>query len=349
MSRCLIGLGSNSGDRAWHLDEALRRLAANARLQLLRKSTWRETQPIGGPVGQNRYLNGAVILDTSLGPHELLQLLNEVESQLGRRRARRWDARTIDLDLLLYDDLVLSATDLQLPHPRMAWRRFVLEPAAEIAGEMRHPTVGWTIARLLEHLDTARPYVAVSGPIGAGKTVLAEGLCRAMSARFIAEALDERRLEHFYGDTAAQAWAMELGFLEQRKQLLSPAEGEDGWAENCLAVSDFWFDQSAAFARVWLAPDQFVEFARRFAEIQRSVARPKLLVLLDAPTDELLARINRRGRRGETSLTIEQIERIRQSIFGQAALPDVGPVLRIASLGPEEPLAEAIAAIESMV
>jgi 2-amino-4-hydroxy-6-hydroxymethyldihydropteridine diphosphokinase len=341
-------LGSNSGNRAWNLDEAWRRLGANPQIRLERKSTWRETQPIGGPAEQSPYLNGAAIAETSLAPRELLQVLMDVESQLGRLRGRRWDARTIDLDLLLYEDLVLSKPDLELPHPRMAWRRFVLEPAAEVAGEMRHPTVGWTIARLLEHLNTARPYVAVGGPIGAGKTVLAECLRRAMSARFIAESLDERRLEDFYGDTVGRAWAMEVELLEQRKQLLSPANVEGGWAENRLTVSDFWFDQSAAFARVWLEPERFVEFERRFTEFQRAVVRPKLLVLLDAPAEVLFERINRRGRRGEVSLTVERLEQIRQSILRQVALPDVGPVLRIASLGPEQSLVEAVAAIESM-
>jgi deoxyadenosine/deoxycytidine kinase len=130
--------------------------------------------------------------------------------------------------------------------------------------------------------------------------------------------------------------------------LLSPANVEGGWAENRLTVSDFWFDQSAAFARVWLEPERFVEFERRFTEFQRAVVRPKLLVLLDAPAEVLFERINRRGRRGEVSLTVERLEQIRQSILRQVALPDVGPVLRIASLGPEQSLVEAVAAIESM-
>jgi 2-amino-4-hydroxy-6-hydroxymethyldihydropteridine diphosphokinase len=349
MPRCLIALGSNSGDRPWHLDEALRRLAANPQLRVERRSLWRETRPIGGPSRQELYLNGAAIVETSLGPHELLQTLLDVECELGRRRGRRWDTRTIDLDLLLYDDLMLSTPTLELPHPRMAWRRFVLEPSAEIAGEMRHPTVGWTLARLLDHLNTARPYLAIGGPIGAGKSLLAENVCRAMSGRFVAETLDETKLEAFYADTAACAWAMELEFLEQRRQSLSLAkEDADQWAEKRLAVSDFWFDQSAAFARVWLEPEKFLEFEPRFAEIRREIVHPKLLVLLNAPAEELFERVLRRGRRGETSLTVQQLECIRQSILRQAAQPDVGPVLKLVSLSPEDSLAEVTAAIEAM-
>ncbi len=348
MPRCLIGLGSNSGDRPQHLEEALRRTAAHAQIRIEKKSSWRETRPIGGPSGQNPYLNGGALLETSLGPHDLLQVMQDVERELGRRRGRRWDERTIDLDLLLYDDLVLSAPTLELPHPRMAWRRFVLEPAAEIADDMRHPVVGWTLARLLDHLDSARPYIAISGPIGAGKTLLAEKLCRALCARFVAETLDESKLAAFYADPAGRVWTMELEFLEMRRQLLSAAYEAGECEEKKLAVSDFWFDQSAAFARVWLAPDKLAEFLRRFDEIKREVVRPKLLVLLDAPAEELFQRIRHRNRRGEDLLTVEQLECIRQSILCQATMSGVGPVLKLVSRNLEESLIEVTAAVESM-
>jgi 2-amino-4-hydroxy-6-hydroxymethyldihydropteridine diphosphokinase len=349
MPRCLFALGSNSGDRAWHLEESLRRLALHPQIRLEKRSNWRETTPIGGPPLQKPYLNGAAIAETSLAPQDFLQALNEVEHQLGRRRGRRWDSRTIDLDLLLYEELSLSTPTLTLPHPRMAWRRFVLEPAAEIAGEMRHSETGWTIKQLLDHLDNSLPYVALSGPIGAGKTLLAEQLCRKIPARFLPETLDESTLETFYADPAAHAWAMEIEFLETRHRLLfSSPNDKNQWTEKQLAVSDFWFDQSLAFARVWLTPDKFAEFERRFEELRREVARPKLLVLLDAPVDALLKRIRRRARRGEESLTLERLEQIRQSILHQAALPDVGPVLRLDSRTAEESLIEAVAAIEAM-
>ena len=140
------------------------------------RSSWRETAPIGGPPGQAAFLNGAVKLETPLPPHELLGCLQQIEGELGRRRAERWGPRPIDLDLLLYDELILTTPELVLPHPRMAWRRFVLEPAAEVAGSMIHPTIRWTLARLLAHLNESMPYVAITGPIAAGKTRLAERL-----------------------------------------------------------------------------------------------------------------------------------------------------------------------------
>ena len=152
MSNCLIGLGSNLGNRREFIEEALAKLRRCAGIQVVRASSLHETAPIGGPADQTPYLNAAAAIDSSLQPQALLEALRQIETEAGRKRNETWGPRTLDLDLLVYGELVLSTPTLILPHPRMAWRRFVLEPAAEVAGEMRHPIIGWNIARLLEHL-----------------------------------------------------------------------------------------------------------------------------------------------------------------------------------------------------
>jgi len=347
MPACLIGLGSNLGNRRHILERAVDRLARHTDVHRMARSCWHDTAPVGGPPGQGRFLNGAALLETSLEPEALFSLLAGIETDLGRRRTARWGPRSLDLDLLLYDQLVLDTPALVVPHPRMAWRRFVLEPAAEVAGPMLHPTTGWTVARLLQHLNTAIPYVAIAGPIAAGKTRLAEKLARHLPARLIAEQLDPQRLESFYADPSGNCWAIQLEFLQQRGRLL--AADLPGWSEaGGLAVSDFWFDQSLAFAGVWLPPQQQDAFRRRWEQTRLSVVRPKLTVLLDAPTDQLLERIRRRGCPAEGRLSAPWLDRIRDAIFNLAAGPDQGPLLRLINHDPEQTLAEVLAAVESM-
>ena len=114
-------------------------------LEVLAVSRFHETRPVGGPAHQGAFLNGACLIETDLPPSDLLGALFAVENTLARRREERWGPRTIDLDLLLYDDIVVESPELTLPHPRMATRRFVLEPCAEIAGELPYPTADCTV------------------------------------------------------------------------------------------------------------------------------------------------------------------------------------------------------------
>jgi 2-amino-4-hydroxy-6-hydroxymethyldihydropteridine diphosphokinase len=132
-----IGLGSNLGDREENLLAALERLSE---LSLVRASSFRETDPVG-VTDQPRFLNAAAELETDLSPRDLLVKLLEIERELGRDRAAetRWGPRTIDLDLLLYGDEVLDEPGLTVPHPRLAERRFALEPLQELAPELTLP------------------------------------------------------------------------------------------------------------------------------------------------------------------------------------------------------------------
>jgi 2-amino-4-hydroxy-6-hydroxymethyldihydropteridine diphosphokinase len=350
MPLCLIGLGSNQGNRQAILDAAVARLAAHAQVKMIAVGPWRETAPVGGPAGQPPFLNGALQLQTSLEPHELLAAMRQIENELGRTRDVRWAPRTIDLDLLLYGDLVLNTPALAVPHPRMAWRRFVLDPAAAVAGDMLHPVIGWTVARLLDHLNSARPYVAITGAIAAGKTRLAERLAAAVSARLIAERPDWTRLDAFYADPTSHAWQTELEFVAERARLLNSEafRQTETDAAGRWVVSDFWFDQSAAFARAWLPEEQLPAFIEQFEQLRRTVAQPKLIVVLDSPADQLLAGVRRRGRQCERRLTFEQLDRIRHTVRQQAGRPGLGPVLQTTGDEPETVFAEVLAAVRGM-
>ncbi len=149
-----VAIGSNLGDRAALLDEAVARIGRIEGVRVTARSTVIETEPVGPP-GQGPYLNGVIGVKTGLGPRRLLDALLEVERAMGRRRddAPRWGPRTIDLDLLLYADAVVDEGGLTVPHPRMHERTFVLGPLAEIAPEAVHPVLRRTAAALLAEIE----------------------------------------------------------------------------------------------------------------------------------------------------------------------------------------------------
>jgi 2-amino-4-hydroxy-6-hydroxymethyldihydropteridine diphosphokinase len=157
MAVAYIALGSNLGDRQDYLDRALEALQERPDITVNQVSSYRETAPVGGPPGQGPYLNATAELQTELKPHDLLQALLEVELLLGRVRTEPNGPRTIDLDLLLYDDRVEDEPGLTLPHARMHERRFVLGPLSEIAPDIIHPRLHTTIRELLDLLPPETP------------------------------------------------------------------------------------------------------------------------------------------------------------------------------------------------
>jgi 2-amino-4-hydroxy-6-hydroxymethyldihydropteridine diphosphokinase len=140
----LLGLGSNLGGRAGNLRHALGCLEREHGAMIERVSSWFETEPVGGPP-QGMYLNGAAVIVTAESAQDLLGSLHSVEAGLGRRRTVPNAPRPIDLDILLYDDVVMNGPELAIPHACMLERAFVLEPAAEVAPEWVHPVTGRTI------------------------------------------------------------------------------------------------------------------------------------------------------------------------------------------------------------
>lgn len=137
MTRAVIGLGSNLGDRVGNLRAALARLEEHG-IAVAEKSAIWESQPV--PADQPVFFNAAVVVETVLDPTALLVLLKDIERALGRRPGRRWGPRPIDLDILFFDDLRLASPDLVIPHPRIHERNFVLAPLVEVLerGSVRH-------------------------------------------------------------------------------------------------------------------------------------------------------------------------------------------------------------------
>jgi 2-amino-4-hydroxy-6-hydroxymethyldihydropteridine diphosphokinase len=321
-------------------------------VELAAVSRYHVTTPIGGPAGQGDFLNAAARVTTSLSPAALMQHLLAVEQSLGRRREQRWGERVIDLDILLYGNERVAQADLIIPHPRMAFRRFVLQPAAEIAADMVHPEIGWSVGRLLQHLNTARPYIAVTGLPGAGKSKLVAVAADRTAARAI---VDPKPMgSNADGDTPRSRDAdQHAERLDRRAALLHP-QGPAGDAAE--SISDFWFQQTRAFAEACLAGGDLEAYLKRHEQARHGVVPPKLLVLLEISPQQSLSR-----QRASVSVDEERLDEAQLAIVSRrldelASTTEKHPVLRLAGPGAgqtaDELLAqnadELVAAIETM-
>jgi 2-amino-4-hydroxy-6-hydroxymethyldihydropteridine diphosphokinase len=153
LQRVYLSIGSNVGDREAHLREAITRMGVEGRL--LAVSSMYETEPVEF-TDQPWFLNCAIAIETSETPEKLVAALLRIEREMGRKRTQKKGPRTIDLDILLFGDLILNSPDLTIPHPAMHERRFVLEPMAEIAPEVAHPVLKKTVRKFLEELPAGQ-------------------------------------------------------------------------------------------------------------------------------------------------------------------------------------------------
>lgn len=268
MAHALVALGSNLGDRAEQLNAALTELARLSSARLIRRSGWFETPPIGGPTGQGEFLNAVALLWTTLAPRQLLAALHEIEQRLGRVRGERWGARVIDLDLLLFDQLVIdeaATTDCLetiIPHPRMAFRRFVLEPAAAAAPWMVHPTSGWTVQALCEQLTHGADFVAIAASVPGEAAVWIERLRQRFAAGPRIVAWDDYQAEAnrgaefprpklilaFLNDVAAHLPAFHAG--DRSRRMPNLPTGPVAWIPS-TGVAEQMVEATAAIQAVW--------------------------------------------------------------------------------------------------
>ena len=147
-----VAFGSNMGERDRYIEQGIEALKKQKDCRILKVSSVMETEPYG-VTEQNKFLNGVLKMETKLMPYELLDVLHRIEAEAKRERKFHWGPRTLDLDILLYDDLIWQEDDLCIPHVDMQNRFFVLGPMAEIAPYKRHPVYGLTIKEMLEQLE----------------------------------------------------------------------------------------------------------------------------------------------------------------------------------------------------
>ncbi len=354
MATCLVALGSNLGDRHWNLDRAIELLEGTRGIRVVARSRYHTTPPIGGPPGQGSFLNAAAKLQTQLTPRALFDVFRHIERQLDRSRVVRWSARTIDLDLLLYDQQILRTEQLVVPHPRMTFRRFVLEPAVEIAPDMVHPQVHWTLSRLLRHLDESPRYVAVAGAAINGRRELGREIHERFGGRLIEDPVHADDRLASTASPAGQPLQAEIRLLECRALHLMRAADVVSHpvaperTSQALLVSDFWFHESLARARCVLEGDALARFADVFRASLRRVPAPRLIVLTGVGTDAPLA--PRAGPEHVAAATRQPTadERLQQEIVAEASAGGHGPMLWLGGHHAADRFDEVVAAIQAM-
>ncbi len=289
MQECLIGLGANLGNRAEQLRDALQQIAAIPQTELLQTSPFLETAPIGGPPGQGLFLNAAATLQTALSAEVLLKNLWEIELRAGRQRRQHWAARQLDLDLLLFGQQIIRSEQLTVPHPRMAFRRFVLEPAAHVASHWRHPQIGWTIGELLAHLEQALPVVAVAASPGVRPRRFVDQLAEQVAEQLATLGLEVRIVAAPPGwEQLKEPWRLTDAGPQLTALAAAAAEAACPPAAGQLLISDWWFDELIVTAMVLLDSSELATFQARCNALGATVAPPKLLMLLD-PEPNLVA------------------------------------------------------------
>ncbi|MEM9185462.1 MAG: 2-amino-4-hydroxy-6-hydroxymethyldihydropteridine diphosphokinase [Planctomycetota bacterium] len=252
MPVCLFAIGSNLGDREQTLARAVAAVKGRDSIRVVRQSRWFSSDPVGGPQGQGPFLNGALLVETEIPPQALLQELRAVEDSCGRQRAQRWGARTLDLDLLLYGDLVIDEPGLRVPHPRMTFRPFVMAPAVEVAGGMRHPKLEATLQAIDQTRQAGADAVRVAGSRERREEVAAHVAWLAGTSRVGREAERERDDETLVWLAGARC----AGPLRPKLQVLADPRANPlpatptVWLHEAPA-SDHAAELAAAVACVW--------------------------------------------------------------------------------------------------
>ncbi|GGG90791.1 2-amino-4-hydroxy-6-hydroxymethyldihydropteridine diphosphokinase [Polaribacter pacificus] len=324
-----LSLGSNQGNRLENLQKAI--LLLSERIGAVLKIADVYQTPALGFEGAN-FLNTCVKISTYLPPETLMSTLLDIELELGRIRAsNNYSNRTIDLDILLFDDEVIFSKDLIVPHPRMLDRRFVLYPLADIASTVKHPISKTFISKALEQCSDAseitkisetltRPipltekysYIAIEGNIGAGKTTLAKMISDEFNAKMVLERFaDNPFLPKFYEDKERYAFPLEMSFLADRYQQLTDDLAQFDLFKS-LIVSDYYIFKSLIFAQVTLGKEEYNLYRRMFDLMYKEITKPDLYVYLYQNTDRLIENIQKRGRDYEQSISKDYLDKIHQ-------------------------------------
>ncbi len=325
----ILSLGTNQGNRLENISLCLDRLH-NEIGTLIRVSKLYETPSWG--FESEKFYNCAVIMHSPKTAHQLLEECLLLEEALGRVRTvtQGYQSRVIDIDVIAFDEEIIATDKLQVPHPEMQNRLFVLLPMKDLNLDWRHPILQKYLHELLiisedksnckfiqnleipihnlklDHFN----YIAIEGNIGAGKTTLTNKLAEDFNAKSVLERFaDNPFLPKFYEDQSRYAFPLEMSFLADRYQQISDDLAQFDLFKDFI-VADYHIFKSLIFAKVTLAEDEFRLYKTMFDIIYKEMPKPDLYIYLYQSTERLLRNIKERGRIYEQEIPGEYLEKI---------------------------------------
>jgi len=325
-----IALGSNKGDKFKNLQAAVD--AIYERIGNIKLISKVYKSPAYG-FKSDDFFNCCLVLESYLGPQKVLETLLDIETSLGRSRTKTntYEARTIDLDIVFAEDNIINTKTLQVPHPEMSKRKFVLLPLNDVASKIKHPKFDKEVSVLLEECEddsvlepikiwlknpskqhdfSKYNYIAIEGNIGAGKTSLASKLSHDFNAKLILERFaDNPFLPKFYEDANRYAFTLEMSFLADRYQQISDDLSQLDLFKDFI-VSDYDVFKSLIFSKITLNDDEFSLYRKLFYLMYKDIAKPELYVYLYQNTERLQQNIKKRGRDYEQNIADDYLEKI---------------------------------------
>jgi len=331
-NKVVLALGSNLGNKKDHLQNAINHIHSHIGF-VAQASAIYETPSWG--FDSFPFYNMCILVHTNLSPEKLLVELKQTEKTLGRtaKTSDNYEARTVDIDIVYFNDLILDSADLEIPHKELQNRKFVLVPLNDLIFDWKHPVLQKLTQELLlicndeseikqiDHIDIPKDdfaignikFLAIEGNIGSGKTSLAEKIAQDFNAKPILERFaDNVFLPKFYEDQLRYAFPLEMSFLTDRYSQLNQGLGQYDLF-NDFIVADYYIYKSLIFAQVTLDTDEALLYRSIFDVMNKETTKPDLYVYLYQNTENLLQNIKKRGRTYEENIQAEYLDNINQS------------------------------------
>ena len=328
-NQIILALGSNEGNRLTNIQNAIERIH-NEVGTVVKVSKLYETPAWG--FDSEPFFNCALVMNSVLSAEIILEKVLNLETQLGRIRSdsKRYQSRVIDIDVIAYNEDIIKTENLQVPHPLMQERLFVLIPMRDLNLDWRHPIFQKYLPELLKVSEDKSSYkviqslefplqkiqfnnfnyIAIEGNIGVGKTSLANKIAQDLNAKSVLERFaDNPFLPKFYEDQNRFAFPLEMSFLADRFQQISDDLAQFDLFKD-FVIADYHIFKSLIFAKVTLSEDEFRLYRTLFEIIYKEMPRPDLYIYLYQDTDRLLANIKTRGRSYEQEIEAEYLDKI---------------------------------------